>query len=263
MGFENAVELDRLGVDYLTTPALVDLNWRVSNGSHAAVLGPNGCGKSTLLRTITGYGHITSGRVTVLGETLGETQIHQLRRRMGIVDPTLVRLLDEGTTAEKLVATGFRGHLTIMFDQPTDDELYQARAILNEIDLGERCQYDFHQLSSGQQSKVWLARALVSQPDLLILDEPTAGLDIGAREVLLSSLATMMKARPELTTLTVTHHLEDLPAAVDQVLLLKDGRAFAQGNASEILTGETLSAAFGCSLSVDRHKGRWTWMLNE
>jgi iron complex transport system ATP-binding protein len=262
MDSDNAIELERLCVDYVTSPALIDVNWSVNRGSHAAVLGPNGCGKSTLLRAMTGYGHITSGRVTILNETLGKCEVHQLRRRMGIVDPKLVRLLDEGTTAEKLVATGFRGHLTIMFDRPTTTELNAAREVLDEIGLGDRCQHDFHQLSSGQQSKVWLARALVNQPELLILDEPTAGLDIGARHVLLSSLAAMIEARPELTTLTVTHHLEDLPSAVNRLLLLKNGRTIADGNAAEILSDDQLSSTFECSLTVKRNNGRWSWAIN-
>jgi len=259
MNNKNAIELQRLCVDYLSGNALSMLDWNVPHGGHAAVLGPNGCGKSTLLRAITGYGHITSGRVTILGETLGKTQVHQLRQRLGIVDPTLVRLLDEGTTAEKLVATGFRGHLTILFDRPSTGELDAARAVLREIGMGDRCGQDFHQLSSGQQSKVWLARALVNDPDLLILDEPTSGLDIGAREVLLASLEEMTTRRPDLTTLTVTHHLEDLPSAVAQVLLLKNGKVDAKGSAEDVLTEAQLSETFDCPLSVQSVRNRWTW----
>ncbi len=256
---DNAIQLQNVCVDYLTGNALSELNWTVPRGSHAAVLGPNGCGKSTLLRAITGYGHVTSGQVTILGETLGKTQVHQLRQRLGIVDPTLVRLLDEGTTAEKLVATGFRGHLTILFDRPSPEELGTARAVLREIGMEDRASQDFHQLSSGQQSKIWLARALVSDPELLILDEPTSGLDIGAREVLLSSLEEMIESRPELTTLTVTHHLEDLPAAVNNVLLLKDGKIAANGPAIQVLTERQLSEVFECPLSVKNRNERWTW----
>ena len=260
---EYAIKLQNVCVDYISGNAISELNWTVPRGSHAAVLGPNGCGKSTLLRAITGYGHITSGQVTILGETLGKTQVHQLRQRLGIVDPTLVRLLDEGTTAEKLVATGFRGHLTILFDRPSPEQLGKAKAVLCEIGMGDRVTQDFHQLSSGQQSKIWLARALVSEPELLILDEPTSGLDIGAREVLLSSLEEMIESRPELTTLTVTHHLEDLPAAVDNVLLLKDGKVAAKGSAHAVLTERQLSETFDCPLSVQNKNERWTWRPNK
>ncbi|MCA9216969.1 MAG: ATP-binding cassette domain-containing protein [Planctomycetales bacterium] len=259
MGTQYAIELTDLVVDYLTGNAISGLNWKVTRGGHAAVLGPNGCGKSTLLRAITAYGHVTSGTVKVLGETLGKVEVHQLRRRLGIVDPTLVRLLDDGTTAEKLVATGFRGHLTILFDRPSPAELKAARGVLQEIGLGDHCNRGFHQLSSGQQSKVWLARALVSEPELLILDEPTSGLDIGARETLLSSLEAMVQTRPELTTLTVTHHLEDLPAAVNQVLLLRNGRAAAHGTAADVLTNQQLSNVFACPLTVSHSNGRWMW----
>ena len=254
-----AIELEDLSVDYVTGNAISSLNWRVSRGDHAAVLGPNGCGKSTLLRAITGYGHVTSGRVTILGETLGKTEVHQLRKKLGIVDPTLVRLLDEGTTAERLVATGFRGHLTILFDRPSQQELEAARRILGEIGMGDCCTRDFHQLSSGQQSKLWLARALVSAPDLLILDEPTSGLDIGARETLMSGLSEMIVHRPQLTTLTVTHHLEDLPSAVSNVLLLENGQEVARGSAGDVLTDSRLSSVFGCPLTIQNRDGRWSW----
>ena len=183
-----AIELKDVNVNYLSVHALRNISWQVPQGVQAAVLGPNGCGKSTLLRTITGYGHVTSGTVRVLGSTLGNVEVHQLRRRLGIVDPTLVRLLDRGTTALQLVATGLRGHLTTLFDRPTQDELDLSFAALSGVGLEQIGDRDVLELSSGQRSRVWLARALIGEPELLILDEPTADLDLRSREILLASL---------------------------------------------------------------------------
>jgi iron complex transport system ATP-binding protein len=259
---EWAVELDRLGVDVPGFQILDDISWQLPAGAQAAILGPNGCGKSTLLRAMTAYGHVTRGVVRVLGETLGETEVHRLRRRLGIVDPVLQRLLDQDVTAEQLVATGLFGHLTTFFDRPSSDQLELARRTLCEVGLGNHARQQVVTLSSGQLCRTWLARALVHTPELLILDEPTAGLDLLGRETLLASLSALGQRRRDLTMIMVTHHLEDLLPETDHVLLLGQGRAIASGDPADVLTEANLSLAFGCPVHVERRDGRWRWSVS-
>ena len=259
---QNAIEIQDVNVDYMSFRALHNISWTIPQGGQVALLGPNGCGKSTLLRVITGYGHFTSGRVCVLGEVLGETEVHSLRRNLGIVDPSLVRLLDREVTAERLVATGFFGHLTTFFDRPSEQQIQLARQALADVGLAEQAKQQVMSLSSGQRSRVWLARALINDPQLLILDEPCADLDLHARETLLATLDDLIRQRPTLTVVMVTHHLEDLLPTVSDVLLLSSGSMIAKGSPTNVLTSELLSQAFGCPVKVQYSDNRWSWSVS-
>ena len=259
---EPVIQLENVCVDYMTDRALDEISWKIPTGCHAAVLGPNGCGKSTLLRTITAYGHITSGTVQVLGETIGKTDVHQLRRRMGVVDPRLNSLLDADVTAQQLVATGFKSILTTYFNRPSQDHLDQAAQRLADVGLAVATKRLMTELSAGQKSRVWLARALINQPELLILDEPLADLDLRAREVFLATLDHLSKSHPKMTTLMVTHHLDDLLPQVSQIMLLRTGRIVASGSPESVLTNEHLSVAFDCPVQVGKQHGRWNWSVS-
>lgn len=261
MPSDHAISLTNVCVDVPSFQILRNIDWQLPYGARAVVLGPNGSGKSTLLKTITAYGHITSGQAVVLGETIGRTEVHRLRRRMGIVDPTLIRLLDRSVTAQQLVSTGFYGHLTTFFDRPTSQELDCARSVLDEVGLDDRANQLVSTLSSGQRSRVWLARALVHHPQLLVLDEPTADLDLLGRETLSATLDLIARQRPDLTMISVTHHLEDLLPDTDELLLLGEGRIVAQGSPTDVLTSEHLSQAFGCEVHVHTRNGRWHWSV--
>ncbi|MCA9148294.1 MAG: ATP-binding cassette domain-containing protein [Planctomycetales bacterium] len=256
-----AVDLSSISVTVPDAQILDNINWQLPRGQRAVILGPNGCGKSTLMRVITGYGHVTAGVAKILGETLGKTLVHELRKRLGIYDPSLVRLVEEGTTAEELVATGLFGHLTTYFDRPTREQLAVARATLNEVGMQGRTGQRFDTLSSGQQGRVWLARALVHVPELLILDEPTASFDILARETLLSSLVTLSKSRPQLSRIMVTHHLEEVLPDTDLVVLMSDGRIMAQGPPRDVLTSDMLSQTFHVPVTVHCDEGHWRWAV--
>lgn len=259
---QNAIEIRDVSVDYMDFRALHNISWTIPAGKQVAILGPNGCGKSTLLRAITGYGHVTSGSVCVLGETLGQTEVHKLRRHMGIVDPSLARLLDRDVTSERLVATGFFGHLTTFFDRPSDQQVEQARKALADVGLSKHAKQHVTSLSSGQLSRVWLARALINDPRLLILDEPCSDLDLHARETLLATLDKLIRKRPELSVVMVTHHLEDLLPTVSDVLLLSSGKKIAQGRPTEILNSALLSEAFECPVAVQFQGNRWSWSVS-
>lgn len=236
---------------------LHDICWQVPVGSRAAILGPNGCGKSTLLRCITGYGHVTHGQVTVLGQTLGQTNLHRLRQRLGVVDPRLTRLVEPNITTQQLVISGFFASLTPFFDRPAEQQRQAAGEVLQEVGLGDRAEQPFLTLSSGQQSRAWLGRALVHRPELLILDEPAADLDLRGRETLLATLDLLGQRRAQLTIVMVTHHLEELLPGTQEVLLLKAGRMLAHGRPQRVLTSRQLSRAFDCPVRVRRESGRW------
>ncbi len=265
---DSAIEIDRLTVCVplgaeLQHKIVQQVDWVVAQGETAAIIGPNGCGKSTLLRAITGYGHFTSGRVRLLGKSLGRTDVHELRRHLGVVDPSLVRLLDRGTTALELVATGFGGHLTRFFFRPDPQQQAVARQTLAQVGLADREDQPFATLSSGQRSRVWLARALVRQPQVLLLDEPTAELDLVGRETFLATLDAICLRHPKLTIVMITHHLEDLLPRTSNVLLLSDGRTVASGPPHNVLRSELVSDAFGCAVSVTQQEGRWRWQVGQ
>jgi iron complex transport system ATP-binding protein len=238
-----------------------DLSWRVERGSRAVVLGPNGSGKTTLLRLVTGYLYPTLGEMTVLGERLGETNLDELRRRIGIVDPTTIYLDGQRLPALDVVLSGFFGHLTIDFDVPSAEQYQRARHLLAEVGLAHREEQLFATLSTGEQRRVLMARAMASQPELLVLDEATAGLDLLAREQLLASVDRLLQDRPDLTLLVVTHHLEELPRGTSDVLLLADGQVRGSGPPEDILTDSLLSGIFGVPVQADRREGRWSWRV--
>ncbi len=240
---------------------LKDIAWQVPRGSRAVILGPNGSGKTSLLRCVTGYLYPTSGRISVLGETMGETNVDDLRRRIGVVDPTTIYLDGDRMPALDVVVSGFFGHLTIDFDYPSSQQYERARQLMADVGLERREDQLFATLSTGEQRRVLVARAMAAQPELLVLDEATAGLDLLAREQLLASVDRLAANRPDLTLLVVTHHLEELPRETSDILLLAEGTHRAAGKPEEVLTDAILSGVFGVPVQADRLDGRWSWRV--
>lgn len=240
---------------------LEDVSWSVPPGARAAVLGPNGSGKTSLLRMVTGYLFPTTGSMSVLGETLGQTNLDELRRRMGIVDPTNIYLEADRLVAIDVVLSGFFGHLCIDFDYPTPSQVERAQKLLAAVGLEHRDQQRMSTLSTGEQRRVLVARAMACEPELLVLDEATAGLDLLAREQLLASVDHLVQQNPQLTLLVVTHHLEELPRGIDHVLVLSRGKVAAAGDPASVLTPAILSPAFGVPVQVTHEQGRWSWRV--
>jgi iron complex transport system ATP-binding protein len=249
---------------------LSGVTWQVAPGALAAILGANGSGKSTLLRIGCGYLWPQRGRVELLGKVLGETPVAPLRARLGIVEATTVYPFDDGITALEVVVTGYFSALTLGYVHPTPEQFEHARALLEQVGLGHKGGQMYYTLSTGERLRCLLARALVRKPDLLLLDEPTAGLDLPARETLLATLTRLHKAAgaggagggagghaPAI--LTITHHLEELLPGTTNILLLSTaGTVVAQGAPETVLTETHLSAAYGLPIHVTHRHGRYT-----
>lgn len=259
---ELAVAVDQVGVVLRGKSILQDISWRVPIGTRGAILGPNGSGKTTLLRVLSGYRYPTNGTVDLLGERIGKFPLDELRRRMGLVDPTLEYLDGYRLTALDVVLTGYFGHLTLDFHFPTDEQRADAARMLADVGLAGHEEQFFTTLSSGEQRRCLLARALATEPNLLLLDEPTAGLDLFARERLLATIDHIARARPSLTTLVVTHHIEELLPGTTSVLLLSRGRALAQGSPDEVLDPALVSGAFGVPVTITKTGERWHWHVD-
>jgi iron complex transport system ATP-binding protein len=233
------------------------IDWVVRPGERWVVLGPNGAGKTSLLRIASLQCHPSAGRVEVLGHRLGEVDVRRLRIRVGLVSAAVIDALRTTTTAIEAVASALYGALVPWWSTVTDADWDRARRQLDRFGVRGVADQTFGSLSSGERQRVLLARALVTDPDLVLLDEPAAGLDLGAREdlvTLLGRLATDPAAPP---SVLVTHHVEEIPPGTTHALLLRDGGTSAQGELGAVLTDAGLSACFGMDLALSTRDGRW------
>ncbi len=260
-----AIDLQNLRLQRGHTTLLDDVTLRVPRGTAAALLGHNGCGKTTLARILLGQLYPTAGRATVLGQTLGRTDIRQLRRRIGFVSPTADQgpenfhvtgaVVDANLSATDAVCTGYFATVGL-YDLPTDPQRHHARQLLTRVGLGHRCDHTFGLLSTGEQRRALLARALVYRPELLILDEPTAGLDPPGREAMLATLESLLAEPDPPAMLLITHHVEELSPSFSQVVVMRQGKVLADGPPADVLTSALLSEAFGLAVRVHRRHGR-------
>lgn len=232
------------------------LDWRVQSGERWAIVGANGSGKTTLLRVASTYLWPSRGEVTILGETIGRTDARELRRRIGYVSSALAAEIDPGLPAVDVVMTARHAALTPWWIRFSDADRERALDGLAQLGLAGFEGRTFGSLSSGESSRALIARTLMTEPDLLLLDEPAAGLDLGAREDLLARL-TDLAAGATPAIVLVTHHLEEIPAGFDQALILAGGRVLAAGPIESVLSGPNLSRAFGQALEVDARAGRY------
>jgi iron complex transport system ATP-binding protein len=234
------------------------IHWTLPAGSRCVVLGPNGSGKTTLMRVLTGFVWPTRGSVQVLGERLGGTDMRMLRRRIAVVDPAEQFGVDPEISALDAVLTGYFSSLAL-YDETTREQREHAAHLLHAVGLSHRMSHRFGLLSTGERRRCLMSRALVRLPELLILDEPTAGLDVAGRERVLATIDRLQKLHPSLTVLMVTHHVEEISPVTSQVVLLSGGRIVASGPPAEVIHPESLSKVFGCKVFVQRRGGRW-WL---
>jgi iron complex transport system ATP-binding protein len=231
------------------------IDWTARTGEHWGIVGPNGAGKTSLLRIASAQTRPSEGLAYVLGGRLGRVPLHDLRRRIGLVEPALGRRFYAEQRALDVVLSGLTGSILLAETLPPD-AAKRAHGALRAAGAGELSQRLFASCSEGERARIMLARGLIAEAPLLALDEPAAGLDLGGRELLLESFDRVARERPGLTTLTVTHHIEELPRATSHALLIRDGRIVASGPIDEALTDETLSECFGLALRLERVDGR-------
>jgi iron complex transport system ATP-binding protein len=255
-----AVRLDGVSVVRDGTALLDDISWAVGAGERWALLGPNGSGKTTLLRVVGSSLWPTRGVVEILGERLGRVDMRQLRRRIAVVSAAVSRTLRAELPALDVVLTGRYAALETWWNEYTDDDRRRAEDLLDGVGFGgpDFAARPFGLLSEGERQQVLLARALMASPELLLMDEPAAGLDLGARERLLGRLASLAADPGTPPMVLVTHHVEEIPAGITHAALVRDARLVATGPIGEVLTGPAVSAAFGVEVSVERRGGRWS-----
>ena len=239
------------------TQILHGIDLLVSAGEHWVLIGPNGAGKSTLLSFASAQVFPTSGTVDILGSRMGRVELAALRRLIGHVNPR--HPLRSNLTVREVVLTGLTGTVERpMRWEPSPEDVVKADAQIAEVGLTSRADAGWKVLSQGERGRALVARSLIAEPQLLLFDEPTTGLDVAAREQLLETIDALSLRSPELSTLLVTHHLEEIPETTTHAALISDGRLTAAGPIAEVLTSEQVSAAFDHPIEVGFADRRWS-----
>ncbi len=236
---------------------LHDINWTVDDGQRWIVLGANGSGKTSLVRIASLYTHPSAGTVEVLGGRLGQIDVRRHRTRIGVVSASFADLLRPGLSAVDVVMTAKNAALESWWHSYDDADRARAHELLARFGCDALATHAFVTLSSGERQRVQLARTLMAEPGLLLLDEPTAGLDLGGREDLVQRLASLASDPATPATVLVTHHVDEIPPGYDHVLLLRDGRVMASGAIDDVLTSASLSECFGVAVTLERRNGRF------
>jgi len=233
------------------------ISLEVNAGEHWALLGPNGAGKSTLLGFCAAVTFPTSGTVHILGSQMGRVDLAALRRLIGHVNPR--HRLQYSLTIREVVLTGITATIDIpMHWSPTAADRDRADAMIAAVGLSHKADNVWPTLSQGERGRTLIARALISDPKLLLLDEHTTGLDVAAREQLLETIDSLDDTHPEVASILVTHHLEELPTTTTHALLISEGRTVASGRARDTVTTDNVTTAFAHPVVVGYEEGRWT-----
>lgn len=257
----SAVTVRRHGRDGAPLLLLDDVSWTVGPGEHWVVLGPNGAGKSTLLQIAGGALQPSEGRAAVLGGRIGGTDLRDLRERIGRVDAATARALRPHLDGRSVVLTGAFGSIALQRKRIEDAHVARADELLWMVGAAELRERRFDDCSQGERQRLLLARALMvgaDGPELLLLDEPATGLDLPSRERLLRAVVAIARRAPELPTVTVTHHVEEIPPVTTHALLLRSGRVVASGPVADVLASGPVSDCFGIDVEVGQVGGRWS-----
>jgi iron complex transport system ATP-binding protein len=233
------------------------LNWQVLEGQRWVILGPNGAGKTTLLQICSSLIHPTTGEIHILGEKLGRVDVFELRTRIGLTSSALVEQLSPDELVMDVVLTAayaMLGRWQEKYDLWDESRAMALLTALGVRELGERL---FGSLSEGEKKRVQIARALMADPELLLLDEPASSLDLGGREDLLRRIESLSRDPLAPATVIVTHHIEEIPVGTTHALLLRDGVAVAQGEVASVITDQNLTQAYGLAITVQTEGGRF------
>ncbi|HEX6516732.1 MAG TPA: ABC transporter ATP-binding protein [Nocardioidaceae bacterium] len=234
------------------------IDWTVEEDERWVVLGPNGAGKTTLLQVASAQIHPTSGVAGILGEVLGTVDVFELRPRIGLTSAALADKIPRAERVHDVVVSASYGVVGRWREHYDELDHERAEQLLTEVGAGHLRDRTFGTLSEGERKRVQIARALMTDPELLLLDEPAAGLDLGGREDLVSTLSVLAMHEASPATVLVSHHVEEIPPGFTHALLLRRGRVVAAGPLERVLTEEIVSATFGMPLQLVHEDGRWS-----
>ncbi|MCE9519009.1 MAG: ATP-binding cassette domain-containing protein [Verrucomicrobia bacterium] len=239
---------------------LDNINWQVRAGEHWVILGPNGCGKTSLINLLTGYDMATAGDIRVGDATFGEADWREVRKRIGLVGSTLTFYLEPNEPVIDAVVSGREAMINLIGDvKPALDK--EARALLKQFGCGHLVESRWGVLSQGERQKILICRAMMAKFQVLILDEPCAGLDPVAREHFLTWLQKLATRKDAPSLVLVTHHVEEILACFNRVLLMKEGKVLAAGETVKVLTSANLSEAYGAKLKLESSRERYRLQL--
>ncbi len=257
-GPASVLEFAGVGVRRGTAQLLDDIDWAITEGQRWVVLGPNGAGKTTLLSVAATLLHPSTGMVEILGEVLGTADVFELRPRIGLASAALAERIPPDEVVGDVVVTASWAVYGRSRERYGVADALRALQVLDRVGAADLVRRTYGTLSEGERKRVQIARALMTDPELLLLDEPAAGLDVGARESLVQILSDLA-ADPDAPTLVlVTHHLEEIPPGITHALALREGRVIAAGAVGRVLTEEVLSTTYGVPLRVFGQAGRWS-----
>jgi iron complex transport system ATP-binding protein len=251
-----ALALAGVGLDRDSTTILHDVDWTVGTAERWVVLGPNGSGKSSIVRIASLYLHPSRGTVDVFGHRLGRVDVRRLRNRIGYASAALGDAFRPDLAAADVVMTALNGALEPWWHTYSDADRRRARELLDSVGCGHVAERALITCSSGERQRVLVARTLMTDPGLVLLDEPTAALDLGGREELVATLDELAADPSTPPTVLVTHHLEEIPPSFTHALLVRQGNVVAAGPIDEVIVADTLEACFDMPIEVHRRDGR-------
>ncbi len=252
------VELADVSVVRGGATLLSDITWQIAEGERWVIIGPNGAGKTTLLQLLSANMHPTTGFVQLLGEYLGAVDVFELRPRIGVTSAALADRIPRGEAVGNVVVSAAYGVVGRWNERYDVTDLRRAATLMQQFNIAHLGKRTFGTLSEGERKRVQIARALMTDPELLLMDEPAAGLDLAGRERLVRTLGQVAGDPDAPAMVLVTHHLEEIPPGMTHALLLADGHVTASGPIADVITAEHLSTTFGLELDVTESDGRWS-----
>lgn len=255
-----AAVVDLAGVSIVRNGSTLisDITWEVDEADRWVVIGPNGAGKTTLLQVVSAQIHPSSGVAGLLGEVLGVVDVFELRPRIGLTSAVLAERIPREERVHDVVVSASYAVIGRWREQYDELDHERADELLAQLRIDALADRTFGTLSEGERKRVQIARALMTDPELLLLDEPAAGLDLAGRETLVNTLGELAQDHYAPASVLVTHHVEEIPAGITHAMLLKDGKIVAAGPLRDTLTAENLTKTFDIELSLTEADGRWT-----